>query len=315
MRNHHRVIVVGGGPAGLMAAGEAAQQGAQTLLLERMERPARKLRITGKGRCNLTNTAALPEFIAHFGSNGRFLRQAFSKFFAPELLALLDRLGIGTVTERGGRVFPASGRAADVADAMLHWLGDAGVSLRPRSQVDRLLLQAGRVAGVQVQSIPSDYRGNPPLTHLPIRVHRADRVIVATGGASYPATGSTGDGYLLAGSVGHTVTPIQPALVPLVTSGNTASRLQGLSLRNVEVRVLIDNKESTRVRGEMLFTHFGVSGPIILTLSKQIVTALRLKKKVRLSIDLKPGLDDRKLDARILRDLNASGRQHFHTLQ
>ena len=314
MTNGYQVIVVGGGPAGLMAAGQAAQLGARTLLLEKMDRPARKLRITGKGRCNLTNSAPLPEFIAHFGPNGRFLRQAFSQFFAPELLAFLGERGVHTVTERGGRIFPTSGRAQGIADALLRWVGDTGASIRPRSPVGRLLVNAGRVVGVQVPCIPAGCRRDVSATPSRMRVYRADRVIIATGGASYPVTGSTGDGYLFAGSAGHTVAPIQPALVPLVTAGNIASRLQGLSLRNVEVRVLIDEEEGARALGEMLFTHYGVSGPVILTFSKQIVAALRLKRKVRLSIDLKPSLDERKLDARILRDLNGFGRRHFLAL-
>jgi len=299
----------------LMAAGQAAELGAETLLLEKMDRPGRKLRIAGKGRCNLTNVAPLSEFIAHFGANGRFLRQAFSQFFASDLVAFFEELGVSTVTERGGRVFPASGqacpelvlspvegrsrRAQDVVDALVRWVGERGVTLRTRSPVERLLVEEGRVVGVQVS------RG---------RVYRADAVIIATGGASYPATGSTGDGYRLAESVGHAIVPIRPALVPLETAGDIAPRLQGLSLRNVTVRVWVNGKKQAEAFGEMLFTHFGVSGPIILSLSKQVVDALRLGQRVILSIDLKPALDERKLDARLLRDLDAHGKQQFRTL-
>jgi len=211
------------------------------------------------------------------------------------------------VTERGGRVFPASGqacpersrRAQDVVDALVRWVGEHGVTLRTRSPVERLLVEGGRVVGVQAS------RG---------RVYRADAVIVATGGASYPATGSTGDGYRLAESVGHTIVPIRPALVPLETAGDIAPRLQGLSLRNVTVRVWVDGKRQAEAFGEMLFTHFGLSGPIILSLSRQVVDALRLGQRVILSIDLKPALDERKLDARLLRDLDAHGKQQFRTL-
>jgi hypothetical protein len=299
MKAKQRVIVVGGGPAGLMAAGQAAILGADVLLLEKMDRPARKLRITGKGRCNVTNVAPVKEFIAHFGPNGRFLRQAFHQFFTPDLLAFLAALGVETVTERGGRVFPASEQARDVADALIEWVGAQGVTVRTRAPVSRLLIEAGRVTGVQTK----DGRSFP-----------ADAVIVAAGGASYPGTGSTGDGYRLAESVGHTITPIRPALVPLETAGDVAPRLQGLSLRNVTVQMFADGRKLAGQFGEMLFTHFGVSGPIILTLSKQAVDALRQGQRVTLSIDLKPALDEQKLDARLLRDLDLHGKQHVQTL-
>jgi predicted Rossmann fold flavoprotein len=301
-----RVIVVGGGAAGLMAAGQAAELGAETLLLEKMDRPGRKLRIAGKGRCNLTNVASVPEFIAHFGPNGRFLRQAFHQFFNADLVAFFDERGVRTVTERGGRIFPASSQAQDVVDALVRWIGDQGVTLRTRSPVERLLVEGGRVVGVQVSR--NQVSGEKP------GVYSADAVIVATGGASYPATGSTGDGYRLAASVGHTIVPVRPALVPLETAGDTAPRLQGLSLCNVTVRVWVNGEKQAEAFGEMLFTHFGVSGPIILSLSRQVVDALRLGQAVSLSIDLKPALDEGKLDARLLRDLDAHGKQHFRTL-
>ena len=309
-----QVIVVGGGAAGLMAAGQAAELGARTLLLEKMNRPGRKLRITGKGRCNLTNVAPLPECITHFGPNGRFLRQAFSRFFTPELVAFFEALGVRTVTERGGRVFPASGQAQDVVDALVQWVGERGVSLRTQSPVERLLVEGRRVVGVQVSRVPSRTGEAPTHDRSTGRVYRADAVIIATGGASYPATGSTGDGYRLAESVGHSIVPIRPALVPLETAGDIAARLQGLSLRNVTVRVWSDGKKQAESFGEMLFTHFGLSGPIILSLSKQVVDALRLGQGVTISIDLKPALDEQKLDARLLRDLDAHGKQQFRTL-
>jgi predicted Rossmann fold flavoprotein len=294
-----RVIVVGGGPAGLMAAGQAAGLGARTVLLERMRRPGQKLRIAGKGRCNLTNVAPISDFIAHFGRNGRFLRQAFSRFFSQDLISFLEEIGVPTATERGGRVFPASGRAQDVVDALLSWAGERGVSVRTGSRVERLLIEEGRVAGT------STYGGG---------IHRGDAVIVVTGGASYPSTGSTGDGYVLAESVGHTIVAVRPALVPLVTSGKVAARLRGLSLRDVSVRVLVGGKKSAQAFGEMLFTHFGVSGPIVLTLSGRIVDALRAGETVELAVDLKPALDERVLDARLQRDVASHGKQQFQTL-
>lgn len=307
-----QIIVVGAGPAGLMAAGQAAVLGASVLLLEKMGRPGRKLRITGKGRCNLTNVARVSEFIDHFEPNGRFLRQAFSRFFTPDLVAFFEELGVSTVTERGGRVFPASGEAGDVVDALVHWTRECGVTLRNRSPVERLLVEEGRVVGVQISSPSAP--GREADFSSTRHIHRGDAVIVATGGASYPATGSTGDGYWLAQSVGHTIMPIRPALVPLETAGDVAPRLQGLSLRNVAVRLWVDGREQAGLFGEMLFTHFGVSGPIILSLSRQAVDALRRGQRVTLVIDLKPALDEHKLDARLLRDLDAHGKRQFRTL-
>jgi predicted Rossmann fold flavoprotein len=279
-----------------MAAGQAAELGAETVLLEKMNRPGRKLSISGKGRCNLSNVAPLSEFMAHFGPNGRFLRQSFAQFSTSELVAFLEEKAVRTVTERGGRVFPASSRAQDVADALVRWVCESGVTLQARSPAEQLVVEGRRVVAVRVSRR---------------QVYRGDVVVVATGGASYPATGSTGDGYRLAESVGHTVVPIRPALVPLETGGDIAPKLQGLSLRNVTVRVRVDGKKRAEAFGEMLFTHFGVSGPILLSLSKRVVDSLRAGQKVTLSIDLKPGLDERQLDARILRDLEAYGKRQF----
>ncbi len=302
-----KVIVIGGGASGLIAAGQAAEQGAETLILEKMRRPGLKLRITGKGRCNFTNIAPLPDFIAHFGPAGRFLRNAFSRFFVSDLVEFLGKLGVQTVTERGGRVFPESGEAHEIANALEKWANGCGVTMRSQSRVKRLIVEEGCVVGVQIENVPTQ-RGSSG------RTYRADSVILATGGASYPATGSTGDGYRLAESVGHTIVPIRPALVPLVTAGDIASRLQGLSLRNVNVRLMINGKKRAEAFGEMIFTHFGVSGPVILTLSRQVVDALQMERRVALSIDNKPALDNRKLDARLLRDLDAHGRKKFRAL-
>jgi len=303
-----RVIVVGGGAAGLMAAGQAARLGAETLLLEKMDRPGRKLRITGKGRCNLTNIADLSDAIAHFGPNGRFLRQAFSRFFNPELVVFFEKLGVPTVTERGGRVFPASGQAHDVVEALVKWVAASGSTIKTLSQVEKLLVRDGQVVGVQVSDISSR---KMPVTR---QKYDANFVVVTTGGASYPATGSTGDGYWLAESVGHSIAPIRPSLVPLETAGKIAQRLQDLTLRNVAVRLLVNGKKKGEAFGEMVFTHFGVSGPVILSLSRQVVDFLGTGQKVVISIDLKPALDEHKLDARLLRDLDAHGRKQFRTL-
>jgi predicted Rossmann fold flavoprotein len=299
-----KVIVIGAGAAGLMAAGQAAQAGAETVVLEKMGQPGRKLRITGHGRCNLTNWDALPEFVARFGRNGRFLRPALSGFFAPQLVAFFRELRVPTVTEGRGRVYPASGRAQDVVDALVRWAGDCGVRFATRSPVKRLVVEKGRVVGVRIAGGGASAG----------EVHPVDAVIIATGGASYPATGSTGDGYRLAAAVGHTIVPIRPALVPLETAGDVARRLQGVSLRDVSVRVLIDGKRRAEAGGEMLFTHFGVSGPVIISLSKQVVDAMRSGGSVTLALDLKPALNEGGLEAQLQRDLAAHGRQKARTL-
>lgn len=308
-KSKRRVIVVGAGAAGLMAAGQAAKAGAETLLFESMNRPGRKLRISGKGRCNLTNTAPQSEFIAHFGRNGRFLRQAFSKFFSTELLAFFDELGIETIIERGGRVFPASGQAQDVVDALTNWAFNCGVKIIRSSPVKKLIFEDGRLAGVEAAGAPEpDGRASKS------RIYHSDAVIIATGGISYPGTGSTGDGYRFARTAGHTIVPLRPALVPLHTSGDIAQRLQGLSLKNVAVSTYINGKKAVEEFGEMLFTHFGVSGPVILSMSGRVVDAIENKDKVYISIDLKPALDEEKLDARLLRDLNEHGKQKYKTM-
>ena len=300
-RDRFQVIVVGAGAAGLMAAGQAAEMGARTLLLEKMDRPARKLRISGKGRGNLTNMASLPEFIEHL-NNGRFLRNAFARFFSTDLTTFFLELGVRTQAERGGRVFPESNRAQDLVDAMTGWVKVRGVTVRTGVRVQGLLLEEQRIAGVQTSGTDGteDIYG--------------DAVIVTTGGASYPATGSTGDGYALARSAGHTVVPIRPALVPLETAGDVAGRLQGLSLRNVRVCLSAGGKQWSEAFGEMLFTHFGVSGPIILSMSRQAVDLVRDGEQVALSIDLKPALDEDKLDARLRRDLDRFGKRQFRTV-
>jgi len=293
------VIIIGGGAAGLLAAGQAASKGAKVLILEKMTQSGRKLSITGKGRCNLTNTAPVAEFINKFGSNGKFLRQAFARFFSDDLIKFLNRLGVETNIERGGRVFPVNNDAKKVVKALVQWVKDSGVTIWNDTEVAKLLVKNNKVIGLKLKDD---------------RSLKCSKVIVATGGASYPATGSTGAGYRLAGSVGHTIVPIRPALVPLITKGNLAKKLQGLSLKNVSVKVIIDGKKRGEEFGEMLFTHFGLSGPIILTISKLVVDALHDKKKVEVSIDLKPALDDSKLDARLLRDFKEHGKQEFHSI-
>jgi predicted Rossmann fold flavoprotein len=289
------VIVVGGGPAGLLAAGRAAELGAKVLVLEKMYAPGRKLLITGKGRCNVTNEAPISEFITHVFPDGRFLRSAFANYFSHDIIELLARYGVACTLERGGRYFPESNQSADILNALLKWVGELGVEIRCSQRVEKLLVENGEITGVKTN-------GENVL---------ASNVILATGGKSYPGTGSTGDGYELARQVGHTIEKPIPALVPLETKGSVAQNLQGLNLKNVKAVVWVDGKKAGEDFGEMIFTHFGLSGPIILTLSRIAVAALQNNKKVEFTIDLKPALDEQKLDARLIRDLNEHGKKQL----
>lgn len=293
-----KIIIIGGGAAGLMAAGRSAQAGGDTLILEKMKQPGRKLAITGKGRCNVTNITDKQDFIAHFGKTGAFLHQSFHRFFNKDLMQFFEGLGLDLVTERGGRVFPASGKASDVLTVLLQWAKQSGAVIRHSTPVDKLLCSEGRITGV--------------VSHG--KKFQCDSVILATGGASYPRTGSTGDGYDLAKSVGHTIVPIRPALIPLETADTILGKMEGLSLRNVKVRMYIDGKKRKEAFGELAFMSFGISGPVILTLSSYAVDALDRGQKVVLSLDLKPALDDKKLDARLLRDISSRGKEPMSSL-
>ncbi|MEA3464797.1 MAG: NAD(P)/FAD-dependent oxidoreductase [Thermodesulfobacteriota bacterium] len=294
-----KVIVVGAGAAGMMAAGQAALEGADTLLLEKMRRPGLKLAITGKGRCNLTNIAEIPEFIAHFGKNGRFLRQAFHRFFNNDLTNFFESQGLSLTKERGGRVFPTSGKAQQVVNLFVRWLKECGVRTEHDCAVTSLLVSDGRICGVVVSGK---------------REIMADAVILATGGACYPATGSTGDGYPMTEKLGHSIVAVRPALVPLETAGSVAGKMAELNLRNIAVRMLVDGKKKAEAFGELVFSTFGVTGPVILTLSGVAVDALREKKRVELVVDLKPALDDKKLDARLLRDFAKRDKEELNSI-
>ena len=301
MNDHqaYDVIVVGAGPAGMMAAGQAALAGARVLLLEKTNAPGKKLSITGKRRCNLTNSAGLSAFIDHFDPNGRFLHQAFGRFFRDDLLEFFESIGIHTETERGGRIFPSNGDAQFVTKQLSQWTSESGARVVLRSPVDRLIAMDKHITAVKTrdkQIIP------------------AKGVILCTGGSTFTGTGSSGDGYRMAEAVGHTLIPLRPALVPLKTAGSTAQRLQGLSLHNIRFSVFFDQKKKIDAFGEMLFTHFGISGPVVLTHSGEIVDALRAGKHVSISIDLKPALDEHKLDARLLRELDQGRKQHVRTM-
>ncbi|MBR0103119.1 MAG: NAD(P)/FAD-dependent oxidoreductase [Selenomonadaceae bacterium] len=283
-----KIIVIGGGASGMMSAIQAAAGGANVTLLEKMPRVGRKLSITGKGRCNLTNAADVSEIVKNIPGNGKFLFSALKKFSPADTVNFFKRLGVATKIERGGRVFPASDDASEVIDALLRQLAIVGVDVRTNSPVTEIIAEGKKIRGVVV--------GRKFLT--------ADAIILATGGASYPATGSTGDGFKFARRLGHNVTELLPALVPLETEEDFVRDLQGLSLRNVRVKLLADGQKVAEVFGEMLFTHFGVSGPIILTLSRQAARLLTEGRFVEVEINLKPALTPEQLDARILRDFD-----------
>jgi predicted Rossmann fold flavoprotein len=296
------VIVIGAGAAGLIAAGRAAELGGKVLLLEKMERAGRKLLITGKGRCNITNEAPISEFLKHIFPNPRVLKHAFNNFFNKDVIALLQAQGLETEIERGGRIFPVSDKSADVVNSLLKWVSTQNVSIVFNERVEDILTDNAQVKGVVTSKNGQQHE------------YLCKNVIICTGGNSYPATGSNGDGYRLARSLGHTITSVLPALVPIETEGSVAGELQGLSLKNVNASIWIDGKKFKNEFGEMLFTHFGVSGPIILTLSRFIVQEVNSNKKPELSIDLKPALDDQQLDTRLQRDLNEHGKKQFENI-
>ncbi len=282
-----RIIVVGGGPAGMMAAVKAAENGASVLLLERMDRVGRKMSITGKGRCNITNASDLQEILKNIPGNGKFLNSSMRAFDNEDVIRFFEDAGVPVKVERGNRVFPVSDRASDVVDAMIGRLHDLGVRIQNHARVKEILAENGSVKGVRLESGVEE---------------KADAVILAVGGASYPGTGSSGDGYGIARQLGHTVTPILPALVPLETEEDWPKEAQGLSLRNVRAALFSDGKKLKEEFGEMLFTHFGVSGPIILSLSRTAAAELASGSFVELVINLKPALSQEKLDQRIRRD-------------
>ena len=317
------VIVVGAGASGLMSAGRAAEMGANVLLLEKTPRAGQKMLISGKTRCNLTNIKELHDFIEMYGPNGRFLYRAFHRFFREDLLGFLARYGVETKVERGGRVFPVSDDAGDVVAAFVRYLQDHGVMVRHHSRVTGIQVKDSRVTGVQTD------RGDFP----------SKAVILATGGATYPATGSTGDGYIMAKAVGHVVTKLRPALVPLVVHEIPLARsMQGVSLRHVRLTAFrcpadaidpsltpawdtgrgIKHKDphgtviESRM-GEMMITHFGIGGPVTLLMSLAMVDALE-QGPVSVAIDLKPALDRHRLRDRLQRDFDRFGKGTYRRI-
>ena len=291
------IVVIGAGPAGLLAAGKAAAEGASVLLLEKMEKPARKLRITGKGRCNITNLKPIDEFIQEIKPEPRFLLNAFNKFFSNDIIDLLESNGVKTVAERGQRVFPASGKAWDVAEALIKWAKGKGVTIENHSKVSRLLLENKSIVGVEIENSKTGEKQSV----------NSKSVIIATGGKSYPATGSTGDGYKFATDCGHDIVTLRPTLVGVETEQKLEGA-EGLTLKNVNLSLYINGKKQNEEFGELEVTKYGLSGPITIRLSRQIVDAIDSGQKVELLLDLKPALDHSQLDARLQRDIQEFSR-------
>lgn len=283
-----RVVVIGGGAAGLMAAVIAGREGAKVTLLEKMNYVGKKMGITGKGRCNITNACDMSDFIKNTPGNGKFLYGAYERFTNEDLLQLLHDAGLETKVERGGRVFPASDSALEVRNTFMKLMKHYGVDVHLEEPVKKILVNDDVVTGVVTDK----------------ETYHADAVVIATGGKSYPATGSTGDGYILAAQVGHKITDIRPSLVPIVTEESWVKDLMGLSLRNVELSVVAKNKVQAKMFGEMMFTHFGITGPIVLSLSHTVGKLMRKKNigTIGLDINLKPALSPETLDKRLQKD-------------
>jgi predicted Rossmann fold flavoprotein len=290
-----RVIVIGAGAAGIMAAGKASELGNEVILIEKNDRIGKKLLISGKGRCNITNNTDIDGLIDNTPGNGNFLYSAFYTFSNTDLIDFFEKYGLKTKVERGGRVFPVSDKAKDVVDSLERFISNTGVKLWLKSPVSEISIGSEGVNGVILKN------GSKM---------QCDSVVLATGGASYPGTGSTGDGYKIAKRLGHTIVDLKPSLIPLVISEDWVKELQGLSLKNVSI-FLINNKGQKIYTdfGEMLFTHFGVSGPVILSSSRHILNYNY--KDVSLVIDLKPALTEEKLDERIQRDFEKYSRKQF----
>ena len=288
------LVVIGGGPAGMMAAGTAAEMGASVALIEKNQRNGKKLLITGKGRCNVTNDCTRDGFFANIPVNPKFLFSSFAKFSNADVMNFFESHGVPLKVERGNRVFPVSDKAADINNALIEFVRGSGVHMM-RDTATGIMAEDGRITGVRTQD-----RGEVPCSGC----------IIATGGRSYPLTGSTGDGYVFARSVGHTVVKPKPSLVPLVVEGRECAEAQGLSLKNIAIRVTETDSGKLIYKdfGEMLFTHFGMSGPVILSASSHMRDP---KKRYTISIDIKPALSLEQLDSRIQRDFSDNINKDF----
>ena len=295
------VIVIGGGAAGMMAAIMSSRNGNQVTILEKMRSMGRKLSITGKGRCNITNATDMDNFIKNVPGNGKFLFSAFSKFTNQDAINFFNEIGVKTKVERGDRVFPVSDSAMEVIDKLKKELDKQNVKVIVDSPVKCLVVEDGRVTGVKTEAG---------------KTYSCDKVILATGGKSYPTTGSTGDGYKIAKMVGHTIVEPKPSLVPLETYEKKIEKLQGLSLKNVGIKIFDGTKLVYEDFGEMLFAHYGVTGPIILSGSAHLLRVKNIEEKlksqtIKIKIDLKPALTTEKLEARIQRDLEKYTKKQY----
>ena len=305
-----KVIIIGGGPAGMLAAITSAQKGNETTIIEKNNRLGKKLLITGKGRCNITSSIDINDFINNIPGNGKFLYSAFQNYTNKDIVHFLEKNGVSVKEERGNRIFPKSDKSLDVEKAFEREINKLHINVKLNSKVTKILVKNSKVEGVK-------YLNSEDIE----KTLYADKIILATGGATYPLTGSTGDGYKMAEQLGHTVTKIKPSLVPLIASKGSikiCQKLQGLSLRNVAIR-LMDAEKSKKIYedfGEMIFTHFGVSGPTILSSSAHLlryknVEELLANGKITLEIDLKPALSEQQLDLRIQRDFSANKNKEF----
>jgi predicted flavoprotein YhiN len=317
------IIVIGGGASGMLAAGRAAETGANVLLMERKEQLGQKILLTGQTRCNLTNTSGIDNFILSYGENGKFLYSAFNRFFRDDILALVGRYGVNTKVESDGKIFPVSDKSRDVVNALKCYMSENGVTVHSGVRVTRVVIEGGQVVGVMTKD----------------RVFPASAVVIATGGISYPLTGSTGDGYSMAAELGHTIIPLRQSLVPLVVvEDKLARKLQGVSLANVRLAAFgcssdkicistlpaVDSGRGipgkppkfpviASLKGDMIFTHFGLSGPVILKLSLAIVDALG-KGPVSVSIDLQPDVSIRELHQILESNLDHNGKKLFRNI-
>ena len=292
-------IIIGAGPAGMMAAIRAAQRDRKVLLIERTSILGSKLLISGKGRCNLTNSCDVEDFLEKFSESRNFLRNAFARFFNTDLVSFFEDNHVKLKTERGGRVFPESDKSSDILDVLLSKLRNKNIKVVLGARVRGIILEKGKIQGVIL------YSGKRFL---------ADHVAITTGGASYPETGSTGDGYKMAKKLGHEIIPVKPGLCPVIIKQGFIKNWQGISLKNVSLALFAGAKKIDERFGELIFTHFGLSGPVVLDMSAAIYDTLQAKKGVTLSINFKPALDHKKLDARLLREFKANPRKNVKNI-
>ncbi len=292
-----KVLIIGGGPAGIIAGIRSAEEGNNVILLEKNDNLGKKLLITGKGRCNITSSLDISEFINNIPGNGRFLYSAFDNFNNNDIIELLKEEGLDVKEERGNRIFPVTDDSRDVLNALLRKMKKLKIQIKLKSKVNKIIVEENRAVGIIYNDKEKLY---------------ADKIILATGGKSYPTTGSTGEGYKIAKELGHTINEIKPSLVPLeIYQKNECKAMQGLSLRNIGIKIMDSEKNKLIYEdfGEMLFAHFGVSGPVIISSSAHLIRYKNIEellknRKINLSIDLKPALTKERLDDRILRDFN-----------